>query len=57
MIMILFTICAILLLVLAVVVALALGVGGLTIFIVFGDVIVFGLVIALIIRLFKKRKK
>ena len=55
--MILFTICAILLLVLAVVVALALGVGGLTIFIVFGDVIVFGLVIALIIRLFKKRKK
>ena len=55
--MILFTILAIIVLVLVVAAALALGVGGAALAIVFGDLIVFGVIIVGIIRWMKKRKK
>ena len=55
--MILLTILALILLILAVTVILAVSLGGATFIIVFGDVIVCAVFIVLIIRLIIKRKR
>lgn len=54
--MIIFTILAIALLAALVVAAIALLLGGTGFIIVFGDLLVFGLIVWLLIRVFKRRK-
>ena len=54
--MIIFTILLIAALILAAVTAIAILIGGAGVAIVFGDLIVFGLIVWAIIRLFRRRK-
>lgn len=56
-IMVLFSILAIALILLVLFIALVVATGGATIIVVFGDVVVFVLIIALIVKLIRRNKK